>query len=190
MADTTTPGGADLLTLEAILEYCHNWFCYPGKIYRDEYTIADGVLSGASRDLSDILQDGQYYRIVGSVFNDGLHLYRDTGSGNSDSDNQPDDGESDGTVTDESGTGGAADGLVDETFSGAVWALAIPRKVLALAGEIADWQSKYQDAANSPFAMESFAGYSYTKASGGTSDGGSGGWQTVFRGRLVRWRKL
>lgn len=149
-------GGVDLLTLQAVLEYCHNWFFDPLKIYHDEYTITDGQFPE-----TDNLQIGQYYRIVGSVFNEGLHQYGDT-----------------------------ENLLIDETFGGAIWALSIPPAVIALAGEIADWKSKYQDAANSPYSSESFFGYSYTKASGVTQDGGKGGWQAVFAGRMARWRKL
>lgn len=53
--------------LERVLIHIHNWFdCgwYDGK-----WQVLDGCL-----DLP-FLQDGQYYRIIGSVFNDGLHQY-------------------------------------------------------------------------------------------------------------------
>ena len=33
------------------------------------------TISGGSISPSDFLQDGQYYRIVGSVFNDGVHRH-------------------------------------------------------------------------------------------------------------------
>lgn len=196
MPDTTNTGGVDLLTLEAVLAECRNWFCPRERIYPDTYTITDGVLSAASRDLSAILRDGQYYRIVGSVFNDGLHLYRDTGGGDDDSGNQPDDGEADAVSASESGSDGGADGLLtDETFTGAVWACAIPPAVIALAKEIADWQDEYGEAAASPYSSksENFANLysrSYTKASGVTQDGGRGGWEAVFAAKLARYRKL
>ena len=79
--------------------------------------------------------------------------------------------------------------LEDETFDGSIWALAIPKAVVDLAGEIAAWQEKYGAVTASPYTSESFAGYSYTK-SGGADAGGSGGWQAAFRARLNPYRKL
>ncbi len=107
------------------------------------------------------LQPGQHYRICGSLFNDGLHKYGDE-----------------------------ADGLADETFDGTIWALAVPKAVVELAGEIAAWQKKYGAAAASPYQSESFGGYSYSKASGAGDSTGSGGWQAAFRARLNPYRKL
>lgn len=40
------------------------------NIITGTYTITDGEI-----DLDDYLQDGQYFRIVGSVFNDGVYAY-------------------------------------------------------------------------------------------------------------------
>lgn len=191
-------GGVDLLTLQAVLEYCKNWFFNPVEIYHGGYTVENGRLSG----VSDLLQTGQYYRIVGSVFNDGLHQYageqggesdtsrEDSGGGETAGEDPSGDETGDGTGETASDEGGMMDDLIDEVFDGAIWALSIPPAVIALAGEIADWKSKYQEAANSPYTSESFAGYSYTKASGATQDGGTGGWAAVFAGKLARWRKL
>lgn len=53
--------------LEQVLTYIHNWF--EQDIHVAEWKIEDGRL-----DLPHV-QDGQYFRIVGSVFNDGLHQY-------------------------------------------------------------------------------------------------------------------
>lgn len=58
--------------LEQVLTHIHNWFrvrdgangIHPGK-----YIIQDGGIA------LPFLQDGQYFRICGSVFNDGLHRY-------------------------------------------------------------------------------------------------------------------
>lgn len=53
--------------LEQVLTHIHNWFqvgIYPGT-----YTIEDGGVT------LPFLQDGQYFRIVGSLFSDGLHQY-------------------------------------------------------------------------------------------------------------------
>ncbi len=135
--------------LESVLTHIKNWFLV--DVHERTYTIKNKAL-----DLP-FLQNGQYYRICGSVCNDGLHKY----------------GESD---------------LQDETFTGAVWALAIPKAVVELAAEIKEWQTKNGEAAQSPYSSESFGGYSYTKATDSTT-GGSVTWQAAFRGQLNPWRK-
>lgn len=55
--------------LERVLTHIHNWFDISWR--NGEWQVVDGCL-----DLP-FLQDGQYYRIIGSVFNDGLHQYPD-----------------------------------------------------------------------------------------------------------------
>lgn len=139
--------------LEQVLIEIHNWF--RRDIIPGTYTIKDGGIA------LPFLQDGQYFRIVGSLFNDGLHRY-----------------------------GPDLEPLKDETFDGAVWALAVPKAVVKLAGEIAAWQEKYGAVIDSPYTSESFGGYQYTKASGAGGSTGSGGWQAAFRARLNAYRKL
>lgn len=139
--------------LEQVLNELHNWFQL--EVHPGTYTIKDGGIT------LPCLLPGQYFRIVGSVMNDGLHQY-----------------------------GPAMELLQDETFTGAVWALAVPKQVVELAGEIAAWQEKYGAAIESPYTSESFGGYSYTKASGAGDSTGSGGWQAAFRARLNPYRKL
>lgn len=53
--------------LEQILGYIHNYF--EREIVRGTFTISSGSINVA------FLQEGQYFRIVGSVFNDGVHQY-------------------------------------------------------------------------------------------------------------------
>jgi len=77
--------------------------------------------------------------------------------------------------------------LIDETFTGAVWGLAIPHAVLALINEIEQWQEKNGTVAASPMTSESFGGYSYSKGSGSNGDTS---WQTAFASRLAPWRKI
>lgn len=140
--------------LEKVLTYIHNWF--ERAVIVDEWEIKDQSL-----DLS-FLQDGQYFRIVGSVFNDGLHQY-------------------------------PADDLRDEKFRGAVWPLAIPRDLVELAGEIKEWDEKHGAEAASPYASESFGGYSYSlgsDVSGSGSEDPTNGWQRAFMARLIPYRKL
>lgn len=134
--------------LEELLGSIRNWFeC--GRI-TGELHVVDGELTLPH----GWLKDGQWFRVIGSVFNDGLHQWPD------------------------------AD-LVDEDFDGEVWALAVPREVIDLASEIAEWRGAHPDGA---YSSESFGGYSYTMANG--SDGQPVRWQDVFRRRLNRWRKL
>lgn len=145
--------------LTELCQELRNWF--DRERHFGTFEISGGVLT------APFLVDGQYYRILGSVFNDGVHQYGH---------------ESDGE-------------LEDETFDGAVWALAIPKAVINLATEIAEWQTKYGavgSAAMSPFNSESFGGYSYSKSAGGGSSGASGasGWKAAFASRLNAWRKL
>jgi hypothetical protein len=86
-----------------------------------------------------------------------------------------------------------ADYLRDETFSGTVQAMAVPPEVETLGQEISAWITKNAEALNSPYASESFDGYTYTLRSGGTqADGASAGpsWQAQFAARLSPWRKI
>lgn len=55
--------------LEAILNSLHNWFLIPGAARCGTFEVAFGTLD------IDFLQYDQYYRIEGSVFNDGLHRH-------------------------------------------------------------------------------------------------------------------
>ena len=55
--------------LEQVLMHLKNWFLVPGGIHEGTYTIEDGGIA------LPFLENGQYFRIFGSVFNDGLHLY-------------------------------------------------------------------------------------------------------------------
>lgn len=137
--------------LEQVLRHLNNWFLV--DIHEDTFTVEKGSIA------LPFLQNGQYFRICGSVFNDGLHQY---------------------PVID----------LTDETFTGTVWALAVPKAVVTLSTDIAAWQEKNGEAAASPYQSESFGGYSYTKRSAGNDSGTLNGWQDAFRGRLNDWRKL
>lgn len=123
-------------------------------IHYGEYTISGGGI------VLPFLLDGQYFRIVGSVLNDGVYQY-------------------------------PAVGLSDETFTGAVWAMAVPPAVVALAADIEEWNEKNADIIASPFMSESFGGYSYTKGSVyGESGSSAMTWKKQFASRLSKWRRL
>lgn len=53
--------------LEDLLAALHNWFVV--DVRRGAFTVTGGGI-----DL-DFVRDGQYFRVRGSVFNDGLHKY-------------------------------------------------------------------------------------------------------------------
>ena len=55
--------------LEQVLMHLKNWFLVPGGIHEGTYTIEDGGIA------LPFLANGQYFRICGSVFNNGLHQY-------------------------------------------------------------------------------------------------------------------
>ena len=54
--------------LEEVLDFIHNYFEYR-KVY-GVFSIFDGAIDGTK-----FIADGQYYKIKGSVFNDGVHKY-------------------------------------------------------------------------------------------------------------------
>lgn len=145
--------------LTEICEYLNNWFCEDSDIRFGTFTIGDSGFTVPDA------QEGQYIRIAGSVFNDGVVQY-------------------------------GTDVLTPETFTGSVWLMKVPRTLIALAEEIMDWQEKYggvDSKAMSPYASESFAGYSYSKSSGysyGQNSTPQTGWQTAYAARLAPWRKL
>ena len=138
--------------LEQVLMNIRRWFPVEGGIHSGTFTIKDGGIT------LPFLADGQYFRICGSVFNDGLHQYN---------------------VLD----------LVDETFTGTIWALAIPKAVIELADEIQKWQEKNGESSTSPYQSESFGGYSYSKATDAET-GGAVTWQSAFKQQLSAWRKI
>lgn len=144
------------MTITDFCEELHNWFDVD-RIF-GTFTISNGDITVPD----GYLQENQYFRIVGSIFNDGVYKY-------------------------------PASDLTDETFQGAIWAMAVPPAAIALFEECKEWDEKYgqNEAVNSPFTSESFGGYTYMKSSG-TSDGSNNGytWQGHFKSKLNRWRKL
>ena len=144
--------------LTELCQELRNWF--ERKKFFGTFTIEDGQIEVPDGSL----QNGQYFRIVGSVFNDGVHKY---------------DPESESQ-------------LVDEVFEGAIWAMAVPPSVVDLSERISEWVTKYGDSVSSPYQSESFGGYSYQKASSGQGNAGSSSptWQSTFASELNRWRKI
>ena len=129
-------------------------------IHYGSYSVQDGAIQALP-----FLKEGQYYRIVGSTFNDGVHKYGGRW--------QP---------------GDPPAALHDEDFVGAIWEMNIPPAVVQLAQEIKDWTVQNAETINSPYQSESFGGYSYTKAVAGTGKL-STDWQSHFDSRLKPYRR-
>ena len=142
--------------LAELCKELNNWdFQKRAEKHFGVFTISNGEIE------LDFLQEGQYFRIIGSLFNDGIYTYPAM--------------------------------LKDETFDGAIWAMAIPDEVVALADEVEAWVAKYGGVNStnmSPYNSESFGGYSYSKSGGGASSDGTGTWQSAFASRLNKWRKI
>ena len=126
-------------------------------------------ISGGAIDLSALvadgsLQSGQYFRIAGSVFNDGVYQYPATG------------------LTDEIFDGAIWPMAVPNAALGLL--ADIQAWVTANAND---------SQLNSPYQSESFGGYSYSKINNGGGSGAAadiGTWQNQFRSRLNKWRKI
>lgn len=146
--------------LTNICQYLKNWFNrkpdgsdYPK--YTGAFTIEDGVLTGVE------LADGQYFRIMGSLLNDGVHNTEDT-------------------LTDETFTGAVwLMGVPPEV-------VAIAEQIEEWCAKYNTPESP----AMSPYTSESFNGYSYTKSGDSGADNALKGWQSVFAADLSAWRKI
>lgn len=146
------------LVLTEVCDYLNNYFW-------DKKIKGHFIISGGNINVEGI-KDGQYFRILGSTFNDGVHKYLIT-------DSEP---------------------LIDEEFDGYIWLMTVPATVIAISSDIKAWQEQYgsaDSAALSPFNSESFSTYSYSKSGSGNANSGSNvTWQDVFGGRLNKYRKL
>lgn len=127
------------MMLNELCQELRNYFDKAQPKFFGEIVIEDGKIT--NQEFLDAIQSNQYFRIVGSIFNDGVYCFKEELS------------------------------LEDETFDGAIWLMAIPKDFLALAKDIEDWKEQYAGALNSPYQSESFGGYSYTKASGKNGGG-------------------
>lgn len=153
------------MDLTALCRELKNYFTKDEDKYLGEYSISGGVLTLSGTAAYDVLQEGQYFRIVGSVFNDGVYQYPVTG------------------LTDETFDGAIwAMKVPKEVFT-----------LLDEINEWQEKYGS-SDAAQSPFQSESFGGYAYTKgtvAGLANNKGASpGSWQWQFASRLDKWRKI
>lgn len=142
--------------LTELCQELRNWF--EKEKHFGAFTIEGGRLTDSS-----FLQDGQYYRIVGSVFNDGVHQWPDN------------------ALQDEVFDGAIWAMAVPPTV------VALSDKIDAWNALYGGADSHNM----SPFNSESFGGYSYTKGDGaGSSGSGVPTWQSTFASELNNWRKI
>lgn len=149
--------------LTELCKELNNYFCTDLDRVYGEFRIADGALQPPVE-----LLDGQYFRLIGSIFNDGVHQNTESLQ------------------------------LIDEPeFDGAIWKMRVPPDVLELAERISEWREKNEaiDSENmSPFQSESFFEYSYSKGSTGQSMSGAGGtavsWKSQFASELNKYRRI
>ena len=127
------------MMLNELCQEIRNYFDKGQPKFFGQIEIQNGEFTDA--EILDKMKPNQYFRIVGSIFNDGVYCFNEQLE------------------------------LEDETFDGSIWLMAIPKDFLALANEIENWQEQYAGALNSPYTSESFGGYSYSKASGKNGGG-------------------
>ena len=133
-----------------------NWFNTDNDIHLGVFTI-----SGSNITPSDFIKENQYFRIVGSTFNDGVYKNDDTLE------------------------------LTDEEFDGAIWCMNIPKDFLALIDEMEEWNDKYGKVMSSPYSSENFGDYSYSKGSNSRGAVSSSiSVNDAFKSRLDKWRKI
>lgn len=149
----------DARMLEQVLHHIHNWFAY------DEFNVRCAI-SDSQLPASVSIPEGAWYRIEGSLLNDGLHrhpaedLRDETFSG---------------TIT----ICAIPNALLDVVEEIEDWQQA--------------YNKGRDKALESPYSSESFDGYSYNMrdySGANSASGGLSGWQAEFASRLNTWRKV
>lgn len=152
-----------LMLMTEICNSLRNYFAPANKkedlsyIHNGEFTIENGTIQGV-----DFLLPNQYFRITGSVLNDGV--YRNT----------PDD----------------MSCLESETFKGAIWEMAVPKSFINLCNEIQKFNVKVDELSltDKGYASESFGGYSYSLNSNAPVYMQS--WEKRIKSSLNNYRRL
>lgn len=100
------------MTLDDYCAELKNYFIadFDKDIHLDKYTISNNSIT------LDFLDENQYFRIVGSKFNDGVYKY----------DNELN--------------------LIDETFNGAIWAMSIPPQFIEAVSEATTYLTAHPNA--------------------------------------------
>ena len=142
--------------LTELCQELHNWFEREKR--SGSFRIVDGMLE------ADFLLPGQYFRVMGSLFNDGVHQY-----GND-------------SLNDEDFIGSVWSLAIPEAV------IKLSEDIDAWRAKYEALDSS----AMSPYMSESFGGYSYSKGSAisGTGTGAATSWRTSFASRMNAWRKI
>lgn len=150
--------------IEAICRELNNWFDRNSdgsdNRYFGTFAIEDGIIDLSETDI----KDGQYFRIIGSTFNDGVHQFPAT------------------DLQDETFDGAVWLMAIPKAV------LDLATEIEAWEAKYGGVDSPSM----SPFNSESFGGYSYSKSSrsGSGVDESAGTWQGKFASRLNKWRKI
>ena len=146
--------------LSQICLYLKNWFDYRQIKFYGKLSIEDGQLNIAAD-----IKPNQYYRIVGSVFNDGVYKHGEE------------------SLQDEEFEGAVWLMAVPQDI------IELTAEIEAWQAKYGSLDSENM----SPYQSESFGGYSYSKSSGGSSESTGSSvptWQSVFGARLRRYKKI
>lgn len=147
--------------LTEICQYLHNWFDRDQAKFYGKFEISNGnIFSFNDGELQ--LKEGQCFRVIGSLLNDGVHQYPSEG------------------LKDETFEGAVWFCAVPPKI------VALSKDIQKWQTKFGDAESQ----AMSPYQSESFGGYSYSKGGSTDDTGANGGWQSVFAYRLKPWRKL
>lgn len=140
--------------IKEICDYLRNYFL--DDIYEQTFEVVNNTIN-----LDKIsIQEGQFFLIEGSVFNDGIYQYPCA------------------TLQDE------------VIKYGAIATLRIPSDIIQIARDSIKWEEENAKTLNSPLQSESFGGYSYTKASSQISSTGQFTWKDAFIDKLRSYKKL
>lgn len=151
--------------LTELCQEVRNWFDRDQPKFYGQFKIENGSISFDGADMGELLKPGQYFRIIGSVFNDGVWKY-------------PED-----RLSDEQFSGCIWALAIPRDF------VALSEQIDAWVEKYGGVDST----AMSPYNSESFGGYSYSKTSGGGSAGDTATgstWQGAFASQLKRYRKI
>lgn len=148
-------------------EYCNNFFLKDYINYTDIFKGTFTISGGSFVSPDFTLKNGQYFRIVGSDLNDGVYCNKNESMAL----------------------------LNDETFTGQVWLMAVPRSFVTLCDNAAAWRTKYETTGSanmSPYQSESVQGvYNYSKGSTGSTSGGAAvTWQSQFGKFFAAYRRI
>lgn len=91
--------------LETVLDNLNNYFIVDGGDHTGHFVINNGIIN------ADFLQEDQYFKVTGSVFNDGVYKYKSEG----------------------------IEFVKNEEFDGTVSSMAVPKAVISLSEEIGAW---------------------------------------------------